>query len=73
MRSLAHPEPSRPLPSPVKVFLDWLEWLPPQSNIQLEAARAVAHIDRRGLQHRDALALRTLLDAVAGPASGPKP
>jgi|HubBroStandDraft_1064217.scaffolds.fasta_scaffold208757_2 hypothetical protein len=62
-----------PVPSPEKVFADWLRWVPHDANL-CEAARAqIALIDRRASHHPDVQYLRTLLAFVARDCAWRKP
>lgn len=62
-----------PLPPPQEVFVDWLMSVPADADLETAARRQIALIDRRIPLHPDALVLRTLLAAVAGSGSWPKP
>jgi hypothetical protein len=54
-----------PLPSPEKVFADWLLWVPLGVDLRAAAREQIALIDRYGAHHPDIKFLRTLLAAVA--------
>jgi hypothetical protein len=56
---------SVPLPSPEKVFADWLLWLPQGVDVRAAAREQIARIDRHGSAHPDVRFLRTLLVAAA--------
>ena len=62
-----------PLPSPEKVFADWLRSVPRGADLCAAAREQMALIDRRALCHPDVQFLRTLLAAVAGECTWRKP
>jgi len=62
-----------PLPSPEKVFVDWLLWVPRGANLCAAAREQIALIDGRASGHPDVQILRTLLAAVAGECAWRKP
>jgi hypothetical protein len=62
-----------PLPPPEEVFVDWLMSVPHDADLEVSARKQIALIDRHGVLHRDVLTLRTLLVAIAGAGSWPKP
>jgi len=53
------------LPSPERVFADWLVSVPAGADLGAAARREIARIDLRGSGHPDVEYLRTLLLAVA--------
>jgi len=59
------PYPHPALPSPAKVFADWLLWLPHGIDIRAAAREQIASIDRRASHHPDVQFLRMLLVALA--------
>lgn len=60
-----------PLPPPEEVFSDWLLSVPHDADLEAEALRKIAVIDRGGTLHPDVLRLRTLLAVVAGTSTWP--
>ena len=62
-----------PLPPPEEVFIDWLMSVPLDADIEAEARKKIAVIDRCGPLHPDVFRLRTLLAVVAGTSAWPKP
>ena len=62
-----------PLPSPEKVFADWLLWVPRGANLCAAARAQIALIDGCASDHPDVQILRTLLAAVAGDCTWRKP
>jgi hypothetical protein len=62
-----------PLPSPEKVFADWLRSVPRGADLCAAAREQMALIDRRASPHPDVQFLRTLLAAVAGECTWRKP
>lgn len=55
-----------PLPPPEEVFIDWLVSVSHGADLETEARKQIALIDRHGLRHPDLSRLRLLLLAVAG-------
>lgn len=62
-----------PLPSPEKVFADWLRSVPRGADLCAAAREQIALIDRRASPHPDLQFLRRLLAAVAGECTWRKP
>jgi hypothetical protein len=62
-----------PLPPPEEVFLDWLVSMADCEDIEAEARLQAEQIADRAPRHADAQCLRSLLLAVAGERSWPKP
>lgn len=62
-----------PLPPPEEVFIDWLMSVPHHADLEKEARRKIAAIDRCGALHPDVFRLRTLLAVVAGTGAWPTP
>ncbi len=61
------------LPSPVDVFAEWFRSVPPEVDVGLVAALAIARIDRRAPLHPDAVVLRAMFAAFAGNRRVPRP
>ncbi len=55
-----------PLPSPIDVFAQWFRSVPPEADLAMAAALAIAQIDRRASSHPDAALLRAILASFAG-------
>jgi hypothetical protein len=62
-----------PLPSPERVFADWLRSVPRGTDLCAAAREQIAVLDRRASRHPDVQFLRTLLAAAAGDYSWRKP
>ena len=62
-----------PLPTPEKVFADWLRSVSRGTDLCAAAREQIAVIDRRASRHPDVQFLRALLTAAAGDYTWRKP